>query len=272
MRTTLRVLLPAAALALCLSGCGGTDRDGGTVNLDGSSSMERVVKVLMESFRADFPEITVNYNASGSGAGITAALEGTVDLGLSSRALGAEELEAGATAHVVALDGVAVIVHPDNPLSDLSRAELAALFTGEISNWSQLGGGDAPVAALGREPGSGTRGAFEESLGITDSCVYAAEYSSSGDILGNVAANPNAIGYVSLSGVSDAVKALQVDGVACTEETVRDGSFPLQRPFLLVTRADAPLSAAAQAFLDYALSDRAAALIALAGAVAPGGA
>jgi len=263
----------AFAMTLSLTACGGGSDDtavmSGTVNLDGSTSMEKVVKILAESFSELYPEVTINYNGSGSGAGITAAIDGTADLGLSSRELKAEETERGAVANVVALDGVAVVVNPENPVSDLTVEQIAALFTGEITNWSELGGNDAPVAALGREPGSGTRGAFEEIVGVEDACVYAAEYSSTGDVIGNVASNPNAIGYASLSSVDESVKAAAVNGVACTEDTVKDGSFPIQRPFLMVAKEDAELSEAAQTFLNYSMSAEVAELIAAAGAVSP---
>lgn len=241
----------------------------GTVNLDGSTSMEKVIKILIESFHETNPDVEINYNASGSGSGITAAIDGTADMGLSSRALKDEETAAGAVSNLVALDGVAIVVNPENPVSDLAVEQIADLFTGKITNWKELGGNDAPVAALGREPGSGTRGAFEEIVGVTDACVYASEYSSTGDVIGNVASNPNAIGYASLSAVNDTVKALNVNGIECTEATVKDGTFPIQRPFLIVTKEGTELSAAARAFLEYAMGGDVADLIAQAGAVSP---
>ena len=167
----------------------------------------------------------------------------------------------------VALDGVAVIVHPSNPVAGLAGTELARLFTGEVSNWSELGGLDAPVAAYGREAGSGTRDAFEAAIGAAGRCVYTNEYSSTGDVVGNVAANPNAVGYASLAAISEGVAALEIDGVTCTAASVRDGSYRISRPFLLVTRAGAPLSTEARSFLDYARSAGAAAVIGKAGAV-----
>ena len=172
-------------------------------------------------------------------------------------------------AWTVALDGVAVIVHPSNPVSGLTLAQLEQVFTGQVDNWSALGGPDAPVAVYGREAGSGTRGAFEELLGVTDRCDYTNEYGSSGDVVGNVSGNPNAIGYTSLASVGDTVSALAVEGAACTEETVRSGAYPIQRPFLLVTREGEALSPAAQAFLDYACGGEAGPYIVRAGAVAP---
>ncbi len=271
----------ACAMTLSLVACGGngdtpdtpdtpdTTVLTGTVNVDGSTSMEKVVKILVESFNETYPDVTINYNGSGSSAGITAAIDATADLGLSSRELKAEETGKGAVAHVVALDGVAIIVNPENPVSDLTVEEISKLFTGEITNWSELGGNDAEVAPLGREPGSGTRGAFEEIVGVEDVCTYKAEYSSTGDVIGNVASNPNAIGYASLSAVNEKVKAVAVNGVECTEATVKDGTFAIQRPFLMVTKEGSELSEAAQTFLDYSMSADVADLIADAGAVSP---
>lgn len=241
----------------------------GTVNLDGSTSMEKVIAILVESFNEINPDVTINYNGSGSGAGITAAIDGTADLGLSSRELKDEETANGAVANIVALDGVAVVVNPENSVEDLTVEQIAAIFSGEVTNWSEVGGADAPIAVLGREPGSGTRGAFEEIVGVEDVCVYNAEYSSTGDVIGQVSTNPNAIGYASLSAVSEDVKAVKVNGIDCTEGTVKDGSFPIQRPFLIVTKEGTELSPAAQAFLEYAQSSDVADLIAQAGAVSP---
>ena len=272
----------AAALALSvLTGCGAKEEAAasttpaasaelsGSVNLDGSTSMEKVVGILIESFNEIYPDVTISYNGSGSGAGITAAIDGTADMGLSSRELKDEEAGKGAVANLVALDGVAVVVNPENTVEDLTVAQIADIFSGKITNWAEVGGADGPIAVLGREPGSGTRGAFEEIVGVEDVCVYNAEYSSTGDVIGQVSTNPNAIGYASLSAVSEDVKAVKVDGVACTEDTVKDGSFPIQRPFLIVTKEGAELSPAAESFLEYAQSAEVADLIAQAGAVSP---
>ncbi|MBQ8851104.1 MAG: phosphate ABC transporter substrate-binding protein [Oscillibacter sp.] len=273
------IALALAAALVTLAGCGAKDDPAasapaaqtirGTVTLDGSTSMEKVVGILIESFNEIYPDVTISYNGSGSGAGITAAIDGTCDMGLSSRELKDEETAKGAVAHVVALDGVAVVVNPENTVEDLTVAQIADIFSGKVTNWGELGGADGPIAVLGREPGSGTRGAFEEIVGVEDACVYNAEYSSTGDVIGQVSTNPNAIGYASLSAVSESVKAVKVEGVACTEATVKDGSFPIQRPFLMVTKEGAELSDAAQAFLDYAKSAQVADLIAQAGAVSP---
>lgn len=242
----------------------------GTVNTDGSTSMESVVKALGEAFMEMNPEVTVNYSGTGSGTGIQSAIDGTCDLGLSSRALKDEEKTNGAVENIVALDGVAVVINPANGVEDLSVEQIAQIFTGEITNWFELGGTDGEIAVFGREAGSGTRGAFEEIVGV-DNCKYTNEYSSTGDVIGNVASNPNAIGYASLSAVDDTVKAVMVNGVAPSEDTVKDGTYEIQRPFVMVTKDGAELSEAAQAFLEFAMSEDAADIIAAAGAVSPKG-
>ena len=279
------------ALALGLfTGCGSSNQDqgsssgsqsntndsstvelSGTVNTDGSTSMESVVKALGEAFMELNPGVTVNYSGTGSGTGIQSAIDGTCDLGLSSRALKDEEKQNGAVENIVALDGVAVVINPANGVEDLTVEQIAQIFTGEITNWSELGGTDGEIAVFGREAGSGTRGAFEEIVGVEDSCKYTNEYSSTGDVIGNVASNPNAIGYASLSAVNDTVKAVKVNGVAPSEDTVKDGSYEIQRPFVMVTKEGAELSEATQAFLDFAMSADAADIIAAAGAVSPKG-
>ncbi len=239
----------------------------GVVNVSGSTSMESVVLALGEAFKEMYPDVTVNYSGTGSGAGIEAAQTGTSDIGLSSRELKEEETAAGAVANVVAKDGVAVIVNPANGVEDLTVEQIADIFSGKITNWSELGGEDMEIAVYGREAGSGTRGAFEEIVGVVDACQLTNEYSSTGDLVGNVAGNENAIGYASLSAVDETVKAVKVAGVECTEDTVKDGSYAIQRPFVMVTKESTTLSAAAQAFLDYAMSAEAAPIIAAAGAV-----
>ena len=244
------------------------DEVSGTVNTDGSTSMADVMAAFQETFKEVQPNVTVNYTGSGSGAGIEGALAGTCDIGLASRELKEEEVANGAVAHVVAKDGVAIVVNPENGVEDLTVEQIAAIFTGEITNWSELGGSDLEIAVYGREAGSGTRGAFEEIVGVVDACKYTNEYSSTGDVIGSVASNPNAIGYASLSAVGDTVKAVKVAGVECSEDTVRDGSYQIQRPFVMVTKEGAELSPAAQAFLDYAMSSDVADVIAAAGAVA----
>mgnify|MGYP000400511901 CR=1 FL=1 len=195
--------------------------------------------------------------------------EGTCDIGLSSRALKDEEKAAGLKETVLAYDGIAIIVHPDNPVSDLSIEQIAKLYTGEITNWKDVGGSDAEVVLIGREAASGTRDGFESITGTKDSCKLDQELTSTGGVIEAVAGNPNAIGYASLSAVEgkNTVKAVTVGGVACTEETVLNGSYAIQRPFVLVTKTGETLSPAAQAFFDYATSSAASQLIKAAGAV-----
>ena len=240
----------------------------GTVSTDGSTSMEKVIGALSESYMAANKDVTVNYNPTGSGAGITAVQEGTCDIGLSSRALKDEEKAAGLKETVLAYDGIAIIVHPDNPVSDLSIEQIAKLYTGEITNWKDVGGSDAEVVLIGREAASGTRDGFESITGTKDKCQYRQELTSTGDVITAVSQNPDAIGYASLAAIKDSVKALSVDGVTPSETTVKDGSYPVQRPFVLVTVEGKALSAAAQSFFGYATSANAADIIAKAGAVA----
>ena len=240
----------------------------GTVSTDGSTSMEKVIGALSESYMAANKDVTVNYNPTGSGAGITAVQEGTCDIGLSSRALKDEEKAAGLKETVLAYDGIAIIVHPDNPVSDLSIEQIAKLYTGEITNWKDVGGSDAEVVLIGREAASGTRDGFESITGTKDKCQYRQELTSTGDVITAVSQNLDAIGYASLAAIKDSVKALSVDGVTPSETTVKDGSYQVQRPFVLVTVEGKALSAAAQSFFDYATSADAADIIAKAGAVA----
>ncbi len=240
----------------------------GTVSTDGSTSMEKVIGALSESYMAANKDVTVNYNPTGSGAGITAVQEGTCDIGLSSRALKDEEKAAGLKETVLAYDGIAIIVHPDNPVSDLSIEQIAKLYTGEITNWKDVGGSDAEVVLIGREAASGTRDGFESITGTKDKCQYRQELTSTGDVITAVSQNPDAIVYASLAAIKDSVKALSVDGVTPSEATVKDGSYQVQRPFVLVTVEGKALSAAAQSFFGYATSADAADIIAKAGAVA----
>ena len=240
----------------------------GTVATDGSTSMEKVIGALGEAFMEQNMGVTFTYNPTGSGSGITAVGEGRCDIGLSSRALKDDEKASGLKETVLALDGIAVIVNPANPVSDLDVETIAKIYTGEITNWKDVGGNDAEIVLIGREAGSGTRDGFESITGTKDSCAYRQELTSTGDVINTVSKNPNAIGYASLSAVGDSVKALTVGGVAATEDTVRDGSYVVQRPFVLVTKTGSELSPAAQAFFDYATSSEVADIIANAGAVA----
>ena len=239
----------------------------GTVSTDGSTSMEKVIMSLGESFQAKNKGISVGYNPTGSGSGITAVSEGRCDIGLSSRALKDDEKASGLKETVLALDGIAIIVNPENKVSDLTLEQIAKIYTGQITNWKEVGGDDAEIVLIGREAGSGTRDGFESITGTKDSCKYRQELTSTGDVITTVAGNPNAIGYASLASVKDSVKALSVGGVAPTEATVSDGTYAVQRPFVLVTKDGAELSAAAQLFFDYATSKDAAEIISAAGAV-----
>ena len=239
----------------------------GAVATDGSTSMEKVIGALGESFMNANKGITVTYNPTGSGSGIQAVSEGRCDIGLSSRALKDEEKASGLEETVVALDGIAIIVSPENPVSDLDVETIAKIYTGEITNWKDLGGSDAEIVLIGREAGSGTRDGFESITGTKDACKYRQELTSTGDVITTVSQNPDAIGYASLAAVSDKVKTLTVGGVTPTEDTVKDGGYVIQRPFVLVTKDGAQLSDAAQLFFDYATSADAADIISKAGAV-----
>ena len=239
----------------------------GTVSTDGSTSMEKVIGALGEAFMQANPGVTFTYNPTGSGSGIKAVQEGRCDIGLSSRALKDEEKAAGLTETILAYDGIAVIVNPANKVDDLTIAQIADIYTGKITNWSEVGGEDAEIVLIGREAGSGTRSGFEEIVGVVDACSYRQELSSTGDVITTVAQNPGAIGYASLASVKDTVKAVKVEGVTPSEQSVKDGSYAIQRPFVLATAADKELGAAAQSFFDYVTSGEANDIITAAGVV-----
>lgn len=283
MKKFLTLALTAVMALSLLTACGSkndnsadTNTDGsntettlsGTVSTDGSTSMEKVINSLGESFMAMNKDVKFTYNPTGSGSGIQAVSEGRCDIGLSSRALKDDEKASGLVETVVALDGIAIVVNPENPVSDLDIDTIAKIYTGEITNWKDVGGNDAEIVLIGREADSGTRDGFESITDTKDACQYRQELTSTGDVINTVSQNPDAIGYASLSAVGDSVKALTVGGVEATEATVKDGSYVVQRPFVLVTKEGTKLSPAAQAFFDYALSADAASIIAAAGAVA----
>lgn len=283
MKKFLTLALTAVMALSLLTACGSkndnsadTNTDGsntettlsGTVSTDGSTSMEKVINSLGESFMAMNKDVKFTYNPTGSGSGIQAVSEGRCDIGLSSRALKDDEKASGLVETVVALDGIAIVVNPENPVSDLDIDTIAKIYTGEITNWKDVGGNDAEIVLIGREAGSGTRDGFESITDTKDACQYRQELTSTGDVINTVSQNPDAIGYASLSAVGDSVKALTVGGVEATEATVKDSSYVVQRPFVLVTKEGTKLSPAAQAFFDYALSADAASIIAAAGAVA----
>ena len=282
MKKLLSLALTAALALSVLTACGSktddsSDEDSGndaqtatisgTVSTDGSTSMEKVINSLGESFMAMNKDVKFTYNPTGSGSGIQAVSEGRCDIGLSSRALKSDEKESGLTETVLALDGIAIVVSPENPVSDLDVDTIAKIYTGEITNWKDVGGNDAEIVLIGREAGSGTRDGFESITGTKDSCAYRQELTSTGDVITTVAGNPDAIGYASLAAIKDNVKALKVGGVTPTEDTVKDGSYIIQRPFVLVTKQGTKLSDSAQKFFDYITSADAASVISAAGAV-----
>ena len=269
MKKIMMIVLAAITAAAMLAGCASDNGSaGGSVSSDGSTSMEKVIGALGESFMANNQGTTFTYNPTGSGSGIKAVLEGRCDIGLSSRSLKDDEKAEGLKETVLAYDGIAIIVNPENPVNNLDLETIAKLYTGEITNLKDVGGNDAEVVLIGREAGSGTRDGFESITGTADKCRYRQELTSTGDVITTVSQNPNAIGYASLASLKDSVKALTVGGVAPTEETVKDGSYVVQRPFVLVTKDGAALSETAQKFFDYATSADAAGIIAKAGAVA----
>lgn len=271
MKKIISIVLTAVCAAALFAGCSAkapeAAAEDGNVSLDGSTSMEKVIGSLGESFINSNPGTSYTYNPTGSGSGIKAVSEGTCDIGLSSRNLKDDEKASGLTGTVLALDGIAVIVNPNNPVSDLSVEQIASIYKGEITNWKDVGGNDAEIVLIGREAGSGTRDGFESITGTNDACKYRQELTSTGDVITTVSQNPDAIGYASLASLKDNVKALTVGGIAPTEETVKDGSYVIQRPFVLVTKDGVELSETAKKFFDYATSSQAAEVITAAGAV-----
>ena len=277
----------AAAAAAALTACGGSASSAaasstsaaagstasstaaalsGNVATGGSTSMKNVIAALTEGFAEVEPGVTVSYDPTGSGAGITGATDKTLDIGLSSRALKDDE-KADVDGTTIALDGIAIVVNKASKVADLTVDQLKQMFTGEITNWSEVGGDDGEIVLIGREAGSGTRDGFESIVDVKDSCKYAQELTATGAVISAVEANPLAIGYASLSAVGDTVKMVTVGGVECSEETVKDGSYEVQRPFVFVTNKSVTLSEQAQAFFDFATSADAADLIRTAGAV-----
>ena len=272
----------AAAAAAALTACGGSASSSastaagsaasstaalsGNVAAGGSTSMKNVIAALTEGFAEVEPGVTVSYDPTGSGAGITGAADKTLDIGLSSRALKDDE-KADVDGTTIALDGIAIIVNNASKVEDLTVDQLKQMFTGEVTNWSEVGGDDGEIVLIGREAGSGTRDGFESIVDVKDSCKYAQELTATGAVISAVEANPLAIGYASLSAVGDTVKMVTVGGVECSEETVKDGSYEVQRPFVFVTNKSVTLSEQAQAFFDFATSADAADLIRTAGAV-----
>ncbi len=280
----MKKLFTLAAIAVLgaavMTGCGSSGEASGTttsgttsgktesqtVSVDGSTSMEKVIGALGEAFQND-TGTAFTYNPTGSSSGITAVSEGRCDIGLSSRSLKDEEKNLGLKETVLAYDGIAIIVNPENPVEDLELEKIAKIYKGEITNWKELGGNDEEIVPIGREAGSGTRDGFESITKAEDACKYRQELTSTGDVITTVAGNPAAIGYASLASVQDSVKALRVGGVAPDEKTVKDGTYIVQRPFVLVTKTDKELSDSAQKFFDFAVSPDAEEIISSAGVV-----
>ena len=289
MKKVFSLLLSLTMVMALLAGCGGdttaddttddtasndaaqeeTAELSGTVATDGSTSMEEVIGALGEQFMADNSGVSVTYNPTGSGAGIEAVSNGSCDIGLASRALTDDEKAGGLTETIVALDGIAVIVNAENPVSDLTLEQIASIYTGAVTDWSEFGSDAGAIAVIGRESGSGTRDGFESITDTKDKCVLSQELTSTGAVIEAVKSNPSAIGYASLSAVEgqEGIKAVTVGGVECTEENVQNGSYEIQRPFIMVTNGATELSPAAQAFMEFATSDDADKLIREAGAV-----
>lgn len=275
MKKIIGILLTGAMLTAALTGCGNESANtnsnslqtsSATVSTDGSTSMEKVIGYLSEAYMADNTNTKITYNPTGSGAGIQAVSEGRCDIGLSSRDLKSEEAQ-NLNATVIAIDGIAMIANPQNSVSDLTIEQIAKIYTGEVTNWNEVGGNDAPIVLIGREAASGTRDGFESITKTKDKCQYTQELTSTGDVVQTVSSNPNAIGYASLASVKDTVKLLSVEGVTPTNETIQNGTYKIQRDFVFVTPKNKQLSEAAQAFMDYASSAEADEMITKAGAV-----
>ena len=274
MKKIISLMVVAVLLVAALTGCGTTKTDtpkdngqvSGTVSTDGSTSMEKVIGFLSEAYMEENSAVKVTYNPTGSGSGIKAVQAGSCDIGLASRDLKPEEAT-DLNGTVVAIDGIAMIVNKENPVKDLTIEQIAALYKGEITNWSEVGGADAPVVLIGREAASGTRDGFESITDTEDACKYNQELTSTGDVVQTVSSNPNAIGYASLASVKDTVKLISVEGVTPSTKTIQDGSYKIQRNFVMVTKKNAELSPAAKSFFEFATSSAADEWIIEAGAV-----
>ncbi len=247
----IKIALLAIFLGASITACGTSTED--VISIDGSTSMEKIIGYLSESYMSQNPNVKISYNPTGSGAGIQAVTDGRCDIGLSSRNLSDTELQT-LESTVIAIDGIAIILNNENPIENLSISEIVEIYTGNITNWSQIGGDDLPIVCIGREASSGTRDGFETITNTTDMCIYSQELTSNGDIIQTVSSNPNAIGYVSLASVSDSVKTVSVDDVMPSNETILDGTYKIQRDFLFVISKDKELSSVAKDFYDYTLS------------------
>lgn len=264
MKKVISIILSVLMITVMLTACGGEEK---FVTTDGSTSMEKVIGALGEAFMKNNEGVTFTNNPTGSGTGIAAVKDGTCDIGLSSRYLKDSEKAEGLKETILAIDGIAIIVHPDNPVADLTVEQIAAIYKGEITNWSEVGGNDGTIVLIGREESSGTRDGFESITDTEDLCQYRQELTTNGAVLTAVSENVNAIGYASLSTVKDTVKAISVGGVAPSDATIKDGTYAVQRPFVLVTKEGVALSESAQAFFDWATSTAANDIITAAGAV-----
>ena len=228
----------------------------GSISMVGSTSMEKLANALSEAFMEEYPEVTVTAEFVGSGAGIEAVTNGTADIGNSSRSLKDEEKAAGVVENVVAIDGIAVCVDPANEVADLTKEQLTNIYNGTVTNWKEIGGADEPIIVIGREAGSGTRGAFEELVDLKDACKYANELDSTGAVIAKVASTPGAIGYASLDALDDSVKALSLEGVEATAENIKAGNYFLSRPFVMATKGEiSEQNDLVQAWFDFVLGD-----------------
>lgn len=266
MKTLKTIGFAALAAVLALGALTGCSKGEQTVSTDGSTSMEKVIGYLSEAYMEQHSDVKVTYNPTGSGSGIQAVSEGRCDIGLASRNLKDDE-KANLTETVVAIDGIAIIVNNENPVADLTVEQIAQLYTGEITNWKDIGGSDAPVVCIGREAASGTRDGFESITKTAEKCKYSQELTSTGDVIQTVSSNPNAIGYASLASVGDTVKAVKVEGVIPTNDTILSGEYKIQRNFVLVTKKDSALTGAAKDFFDFCTGKDGAEYITKAGAV-----
>ncbi len=263
-KRTIGVIASALIMTAAMTGCAAEEK---SVSTDGSTSMEKVIGALGEAFEGKNTGATFTYNPTGSGTGITAVAEGRCDIGLSSRSLKDEEKAKGLTETVLAYDGIAVIVNNENPVADLTLETISKIYTGEITNWSEVGGNDSEIVLIGREANSGTRDGFESITDTEDKCAYRQELTATGDVISTVSSNPDAIGYASVASVKDTVKAVSVDGIVPSESTIKDGTYKIQRPFVLATKSDVKLSETAQEFYDFCLSEEAKEIITSAGVV-----
>lgn len=262
---TAKILCSAVLMMFLATGCGNSS-DNKTVSTDGSTSMEKVIGYLSEAYMNGNSDVKITYNPTGSGAGIQAVQDGRCDIGLASRNLKEDE-KSNLNETVVAIDGIALIVNLKNPVDDLTLEQISKVYTGEITNWQEVGGDDAPIVCIGREAASGTRDGFESITGTSEKCRYTQELTSAGDVVQTVSSNPNAIGYTSLASLSDKVKTISADGVMPSEETILSGNYRIQRNFVLVTRKDKELSDSAKDFFDFCMSNNADEYITKAGAV-----